>query len=216
MSKTIGFIGGTGPEGKGLALRFARAGLETVIGSRSAERGEEAAREVATLSGAKVRGTSNADAAQAASIVILTLPYAGLVETLPPLHTDLAGRIVVSTIAPLRFTRARVELIPTEAGSAAEEVQGLLPEAKVVGAFHNLSAKHLLSLAHSVQGDVIVCGDDAEAVAEVIELAGLIEGARGVNGGPLTNCRYVEALTALLVSINRIHRAETEVRIIGL
>ena len=214
--QTISLIGGTGPEGKGLAARFSKAGLEVVIGSRSAERGEEAAREVATLSGGKVRGATNADAASSADIAIITLPYAGQAETLGALTTELAGRIVVSTVSHLKFTKARVELLPTETGSAAEDAQQLLPGARVAGAFHNLAAKHLLDLAHPVDGDVVVCSDDPDALAQVVELAGLIEGARGVNGGPLANTRYVEALTALLININRIHRAETELRIVGL
>jgi NADPH-dependent F420 reductase len=213
---TVALIGGTGPEGKGLAARFSKAGLEVVIGSRSAERGEEAGREVAELSRGQVRGGTNAAAVSAADIVVVTLPYAGLSETLGGLTGELAGRIVVSAVVPLRFTKTRVELLRSEAGSAAEEAQGLLPGARVVGAFHNLSAKHLLDLEHPVEGDVVVCSDDPEATAKVIELAGLIEGARGVNGGPLANTRYVEAMTALLININRIHKAETELRIVGL
>jgi NADPH-dependent F420 reductase len=214
--QTVGLIGGTGPEGRGLAARFSKAGLDVVIGSRSAERGEEAAREVAALSGGKVRGATNAGAAASAGIAIITLPYAGQAETLSALTSELAGRIVVSTVSPLKFTRARVELLPTETGSAAEDAQRLLPEARVAGAFHNLSAKHLLDLAHPVDGDVVVCSDDAAALTEVIGLAGLIEGARGISGGPLANTRYVEAMTALLININRIHRVETELRIVGL
>jgi 8-hydroxy-5-deazaflavin:NADPH oxidoreductase len=216
VTGTIGLIGGTGPEGKGLAARFAAAGLDVVIGSRSAERGEEAAQEIATLAGRPVRGATNAGAAQAAAIVVVTIPYTGQQETLSALAGDIGNRIVVSTVVPLEFSRRRVAMLTIPAGSAAEEAQTLLPDARVTSAFHNLSAKHLLEIEHEIDGDVVVCSDDAEALAEVIELAGLIKGVRGINGGPLANSHYVEGLTALIVNINRIHKKETQVRIVGL
>ena len=216
MAKAIGLIGGTGPEGKGLAARFARAGLEVFIGSRAAERGAEAAQEVETLSGAKVRGGANAEAARRGAVVIVTLPYAGLYETMKPLASALVDRIVVSTVAPLQFGGGRVGLLATERGSAAEDLQLILPQALVAGAFQNLAAHKLSDLSQPVDADVIVCSDHPTALGEVMDLAGLIEGVRGVNGGPLANSRYVEGITALLVSINRIHRAETHIRIVGI
>jgi hypothetical protein len=216
LATSIGLIGGTGPEGRGLAARFARAGLAVTIGSRSAERGEEAAREVQGLvPGARLRGTTNAGAAEA-EIVVITVPYDAQKDTLPPLAGAVAGRIVVSTVVPLHFSRARIAMLEVEAGSAAEEARALLPGARLVAAFHNLSASHLLDMQHGLEGDVIVCSDDAEALQSVIGLAGAIEGIRGVNGGPLANSRYVEGLTALLLNINRIHKAETHIRIVGI
>ena len=216
MADAIGLIGGTGPEGKGLAARFALAGLDVVIGSRSAERGEEAAREITQLAGRPVRGATNAEAAAAAAIVVVTLPYAGQQETLTALAGDIGNSIVVSTVVPLEFSRRRVALLDIAAGSAAEEAQALLPAARVTAAFHNLSAKHLLDITHAIDGDVVVCGDDPEAVGAVVELASVIKDVRGINGGPLANSHYVEGLTALIVNINRIHKAETQVRITGL
>jgi NADPH-dependent F420 reductase len=215
MTDSIGLVGGTGAEGRGLAARFALAGLEATIGSRSAERGEEAARELSSLTGRPIRGGTNADAASA-DIVVITLPYAGLEETLAPLAPLIGNRVVISTVNALVFSRQRVSLLDVADGCAAQEIQRLLPSARVTGAFHILSARHLLELSHVVEGDVIVCGDDAEAVERTIALAELIEDVRGVNGGPLANCRYVEGLTALLVNINRINKAETNVRIVGL
>ena len=213
--RSVGLIGGTGPEGRGLAARFAVAGVDVIIGSRSAGRGEEAARAVSELAGRPVSGAANADAATA-EIVVVTIPYAAQAETLSPLASAIGDKVVVSTVVPLAFGRGPVGLIEVAAGSAAAEVQALLPRARVAGAFHNLSARHLLDVAHAVEGDVIVCCDDAAALAEVVGLAALIKDVRGVNGGPLANCRYVEALTALLVNINRVNKAETNVRIVGL
>jgi NADPH-dependent F420 reductase len=214
LAKTIGIIGGTGPEGKGLAARFAKAGLEVILGSRTAEKGIEAAKEVATASGGKVKGGPNADAA-AAEIVILTIPYEGLRETLQPLEAQIGERVVISTIVPMRFKEGRPSMMATQTGSAAEDVQILLPQAQVVGAFQTSAARKLADLGIQLEGDVIVCSDHPSAAREVIELAELI-GLRGVNAGPLSNSRYVEGITALLVSVNRIHRKETGIKVVGL
>jgi NADPH-dependent F420 reductase len=215
-AKTIGLIGGTGPEGRGLAARWARAGLDVVIGSRAAERGDAAGREVSELSGGRVTGGTNADAARAGEVVVVTLQYEGLRETLSALRDEIANKIVVSTVVPLRFSRARIAMVEIEAGSAAVEAQQTLPDARVVGALHNISSSHLLHLDEAVAGDVIVCGDDRDAILEVIALAELIKDLRGVEGGPLANSRYVEGLTALILNINRIHKTEAAVKLVGL
>ncbi len=217
MTKRIGLIGGTGPEGKGLAARFARAGLDVRIGSRLAERGQEVAAEVAALTGARVRGGTNTEAVRDSEIVILTVPYSGLRATLMELGDDIGGdRIVVSAVVPLEFSRMRIAAIHVQDGSAAQEAQMLLPQAHVVGAFQNLAAGHLLDLEHDVDGDVIVCSDHFDALRQTIELAEAIPGVRGINGGPLANSHYVEEATALLLNINRIHKAETHLKIAGL
>jgi NADPH-dependent F420 reductase len=215
LAKRIGLIGGTGPEGKGLGARFARAGLEVIIGSRSAERGQEAASEVAMLSGGKVRGAANEDAVRQADIVLVTVPYSGMADTLGALVDAVGDKVVVSAVVPLQFSKARVAALDVADGSAAQEAQRILPRARVVGAFQNLSAHHLLDLGHPIDGDVLVCGDDREALDEVMALANLIEGARGVNCGPLANARYIEDITALLLNINRIHKTETHIKIAG-
>jgi NADPH-dependent F420 reductase len=214
LAKTIGFIGGTGPEGKGLAARFARAGMEVIVGSRSAERGEEAASDIRERAGGSVRGATNADAA-AAELVIVTLPYAGQADTLAALKDIIGNRIVVSTVVPMVFSPGKVEMLTLEDGSAAQEMQRLLPDARVVGAFQNLAAKKLFELDHELDGDVIVCSDDREALREVIWLTEQVPGLRGVNGGPLASSRYVEGITTLLVHINRNYKTETHVKIVG-
>lgn len=216
MAKRIGLIGGTGPEGKGLAARFAKAGLDVVIGSRSAERGLEAAGEVGKLTNKKVRGGTNEEAARGQDIVLITVPYSAMRETLTSLAGEIGERIVVSAVVPLQFSRSRIAAIDVADGSAAEEAQLLLPRAHVVGAFQNLAAGHLLDLDHDVDGDVLVTSDHMDAMRQVMELAETIAGVRAVNAGPLANSSYVENLTALLLNINRIHKAETHLKIVGL
>ncbi|HEX5368803.1 MAG TPA: NADPH-dependent F420 reductase [Dehalococcoidia bacterium] len=215
MARTIGFIGGTGPEGKGLAARFARAGLEVLIGSRSAERGEETAAEVREHAGGNVRGVTNAGAAAAAEIVIVTLPYAGQSDTLTGLQAEIGNKILVSTVVPMVFGGGKVEMLTLEAGSAAQEAQRVLPEARVVGAYQNLAAKKLYNVEEDLHGDVIVCSDDKEALREIISLTEQVPGLRGVNGGPLSCSRYVEGITTLLVHINRNYKTESHVQILG-
>jgi hypothetical protein len=207
-------IGGTGPEGKGLAARFARAGIEVIIGSRSAERGEEAAADVRKVAGGSVRGATNADAAQA-DIVLVTLPYSGQAETLEGLRDQIGDRIVVSTVVPMQFAAGKVTMLDLEDGSAAQEAQRILPRARVVGAFQNLAARKLFDVDHALDGDVIVCSDDKDALREVIWLAEQIPGLRGVNGGPLACARYVEGITTLLVHVNRNYKTEAHVKIVG-
>jgi NADPH-dependent F420 reductase len=216
VAKSIALIGGTGPEGKGLAARFARAGLDVCIGSRAAERGREAADEVAKISAKKVRGATNQDALKGAEMVLLTVPYSGLRDTVRDLAAEIGERILISAVVPLEFSRTRIAGLHVPDGSAAQEAQLLAPRAKVVGAFQNLAAGHLLDLDHEVDGDVIICSDEIDALRETIELAELIPGVRGVNGGPLANSHYVEEITALLLNLNRLHKAETHVKIAGL
>jgi NADPH-dependent F420 reductase len=216
VSQRIALIGGTGPEGKGLAARFARAGLDVCIGSRAAERGQEAADEVARLAGRAVRGATNLDALADAGLILLTVPYSGLRDTVRDLAGAIGDRILISAVVPLEFSRARIAGIHVPDGSAAQEAQALAPSAKVVGAFQNLAAGHLLDLDHEVDGDVIVCSDHVEALRETRELAERIPGVRGINGGPLANSHYVEEITALLLNLNRLHKTETHVKIAGL
>ena len=215
MAETIAIIGGTGPEGKGLAARFAKAGLSVVIGSRSAERGEEAAKEIRDAAGGSVSGATNADAAMSADTILITVPFSGLEDTLPPLAGAIGTKIVVSTVVPLEFSGGRASIMQTDDGSAAEQIARLLPEARVVGAFQNLAAHKLFDVSHQMEGDVIVTADDNEAKREVMALAERIEGIRGVNGGRLSASRFVEGITALLVGINRAYKTEAAVKIVG-
>jgi NADPH-dependent F420 reductase len=216
VAQTIGFIGGTGPEGKGLAARFAAAGLEVIIGSRSAERGQEAADDVLSLSGGAIRGATNEDAARQSDMIVLTVPYSGLAATLESLVDAVGEKIVISAVVPLQFGKGRVTMLQLEDGSASQEAQRLLPNAKVVGAYHNLAAGHLIDIDHPMEGDVLICGDDADAVRQVIWLSEQIRDLRGVNCGPLSSSHYIEGVTALLININRNYKAESGVQIVGI
>jgi hypothetical protein len=145
----------------------------------------------------------------------VTLPYAGQAEMLAELREQIGSRIVVSTVVPMQFAGGKVTMLELEDGSAAQEMQRILPEARVVGAFQNLAARKLFDVDHELDGDVIVCSDDKEALSEVIRLAEQIPGLRGVNGGPLASAHYVEGITTLLVHINRNYKTESHVKIVG-
>ncbi len=213
----IGFIGGTGPEGKGLALRFAMAGESVMIGSRDAERARDAANEVAALKeGLQVSGGLNETVADKSEIIFIAVPYAGHRPTLESLKNSLDGKLVVDVVAPLRFSRGVASAIEVEEGSAAQQAQILLPNSKVVGAFHNLSAEDLMRPDAKIVSDVVVCADDGEAKSKVMELAESINAVRAVDGGGLQNSRYVEQLTALLININRIYKAHSTIKIEGI
>lgn len=217
----ISFIGGTGPEGRGLALRFAIAGEEVFLGSRDFQRGAAAASDVRALlpqghPTAGVLGGANEEAAQAGEIVFIAVPYSAQRDTLVALEPYLRGKVVVNVVAPLAFVNGSAQASFVKAGSAAEEARELLPESTVIGAFHNLSAVDLLIPLKPLDCDVVVCGDDPDAKARVMKLAETIEGVRAVNGGALVNSRYVEHLTSLLININRIYKAHSSIRITGI
>ena len=213
----IGFIGGTGPEGRGLAYRFALAGHEVVIGSRTPERGREAAKEVADRAGsASVTGGENAVAARQAELMVLTVPFAAQADTLPPLREVCQGKIVVSTAVPMQFEGGSPSMPVVPEGSAAEQAQAPLPGALVVGAFQNLGAAKLWKGDEPLDQDVVVCGDDEEAKRQVSAVAEQIRGVRAVDGGPLSSARYVEGITVLLVGINKRYKALAGIRIAGL
>ena len=220
MSRTIALIGGTGPEGRGLALRFALAGRDVVIGSRNAERGESIAAELReSLAGrdglGALSGAANADAVAEAEIVVVTVPYEGHAATLSDLAGALAGKIVVDAVVPVRFERGP-RPVEVAAGSATEEAAALLPDSRVTGAFHNLSAEVLLDPDEPVHADVLVTGGDEETKRTVCALAEETEGVRAVDAGPLRYSRFVEGLTILLIGINIRHRARTHVQVSGL
>jgi NADPH-dependent F420 reductase len=211
----IAFIGGTGEEGMGLAYRFARAGHPCMIGSRSVERAQAAAAELIRQHGAlPLRGCENAHAAAQCDLVVVTTPYAGQAQTLPALADAVAGKIVVSAVVPMAFEGGRASLVAVPEGSAAQQAQALLPQSTVAGAFQNLSAKKLLK-GGPLEADVVVCADDADARKQIMALAEEIEGVRGINGGALANAQMVEAITVLLVSINRNYKTQAGIRIVG-
>ena len=213
----IGFIGGTGPEGKGLALRFAMAGEAVSIGSRDAQRAQDAADEVGELhDGLSVSGGLNEQVADESDIVFIAVPYSGHRPTLESLRDRLDGKLVVDVVAPLRFSRGVASAVEVEEGSAAQQAQILLPNSTVVGAFHNLSAEDLMQPNVDIVSDVIVCADDREAKSRIMHLAETISAVRAVDGGGLQNSRYVEELTALLINITRIYKAHSTIKIVGI
>lgn len=212
--KTVAVLGGTGPQGRGLARRFAAAGVPVVIGSRSAERAEEAASVLAEAVGGTVAGADNAGAAAAGDIVVVAVPWDGHGELLATLTSELDGKVVVDCVNPLGFDKQGAYALAVEEGSAAQQAQAILTGSTVVGAFHNVSAVTLEDPeVDSVETDVLVLGDVREATDLVQDLAGTIPGVRGVYGGRLRNAHQVEALTANLISVNRRYKAHAGIRI---
>jgi hypothetical protein len=214
----LAFVGGTGPEGLGLAMRLAAAGHTVAVGSRSAERGEEAALKVrAAVPGANATGAANADAVAGADVVFLTFPYSGQESTLAALKDVLTGKIVCNVVAPLEFQQGvGAVALDVAGGSAAQEAAAQLPGSQVVSAFQNLAAEKLMHLEKPVEADVLVCGRDRDAKQVVIDLANQIDGVRGLDGGGLSQSRYVEMLTSLLININRRYKTESSIRIMGI
>jgi len=213
----LSILGGTGPEGKGLALRLALAGESVTIGSRNNERGAAAAAELAEGSpGVSIAGADNAGAAAAGDVVFLAFPYEGQRPVLEELKDSLDGKIVVSVIAPMVFERGKgARAVEVEAGSAAQEAQDMLPGSQVVAAFQNVSAEELQDPQADMEGDVVVCSDHADAKRLVMELANKIPSLRGIDGGALANAKYVEQITPMLVNINRIYRTHSGIKITG-
>ncbi len=213
---SIAIIGGSGPEGRGLGLRFAMAGHPVVLGSRSEERAAKAAKELLELiPDTPITGAVNDIAARDADWALLSVPYEGLADTVQSLASSLEGKVVISVVAPLRFSKGLARAVEVAEGSAAQKVAALLPKSVVVAAFHHISAQDLLVPNRDLEGDVIVCADNAEAKEEVMALAKQMVGLRAIDGGPLENARYVEEMTALLLHINRIYNTRSTVRVVG-
>jgi NADPH-dependent F420 reductase len=217
QKRTIAILGGTGQEGGGLALRWAKAGHQVVLGSRSADKAIATAEEMnRTLGRNDVRGAANKDAAAAAEIVVLTVPFAAQRSTVEEVRDALAGKILVDATVPLVPPKvARVQL--PQQGSAVAAIQTALGEGvRVVSAFQNVSAHHLKDLDHAVDCDVLVCGDDVAAREAVIGLAA-DAGLRGIHAGPIVNSAAAEALTSVLISINMRYKSSgAGIRITGL
>jgi hypothetical protein len=217
MSQMIAVIGGTGKEGNALALRFAKAGLNVIIGSRDAMKGENAAREMnARLGLANVSGTSNREAAAQADIVLLSVPYDGMKPILEDLRDVVQNKIVIniaSSLDPERKSRAK----PPAAGSVTAEVQQFFGETvKVVCAFQNISPEKLESVEDKIDSDVIVCGGDKAARETVIELIRKI-GIDAFDGGVLANAVAVEAMTAVLIAVNIKYKVRgAGIRLVGI
>ena len=204
--------------GLGLALRFAAVGVPVVIGSRVVERAAAAVRTIrATVPGASASGYENGEAVARAERVVLAVPFAGLAGFLGRARDALAGKLVIDVVVPLSVRDGFVALAAADgAASAGELIQQALPAARVVSAFKNLPAQRLGDLAAPLQGDVVLCGNDDAARAEVAALVGLPPGLRAVDAGGIANARYLEATTALLLNLNRRYGARASIAILGL
>ncbi len=206
----VGVLGGTGEQGRGLARRWALAGQQVVVGSRSPDRAEAAAAEL----GHGVRGMGNAACAQASDVVVVAVPWDGHRELLVSLAGELGGKVVVDCANPLGFDKQGAYALPVDEGSAAQQAAAVLPGSRVVGAFHHISAVLLLDdTVDRIDTDVLVVGDDREATDLVQALAQRIPGMRGIFAGRLRNARQVEAMTANLISINRRYKAHAGLRV---
>lgn len=214
--RVIAVVGGTGPQGRGLAYRFALAGHRVIIGSRDAERASGTADEInAKLRTPSVVGATNRDALSASDLVLLAVPWSGHTDLVTRLADGLAGKIVISCVNPLGFDSAGPFGL-TLAESAAEETQRLIPEARVVGAFHHVAAMSLWTSPEPLRHeDVLVCGNDGEAKAVVMELAASVTGKVGVDAGNLRMARKLEPLTAVLISMNNIYKTRSGIAITG-
>ena len=213
----IGVIGGTGPQGKGLAYRFARHGHTVIIGSRAADRADTTAEQIRnrTVDGS-VTGSLNTDATSA-DLVLVAVPYDGHAELITSLRDQLAGKILISCVNPLGFDKAGPYALHVPDGSAAEEAARLAPHARVVGAFHHVSATNLWNDAnHLAHEDILICGDDPDAKTIVTQLAHAITGHDGIDAGPLRTARTLEPLTAALININKRHKVRSGIAIVGM
>ncbi len=214
---TVAVLGGTGDLGTGLARRWAKAGYTLLIGSRTADKAEAAAAELATLAtGTKPRGMANLDAAKAGDVIVLTVPFANAPELLNEIKAVVQGKLVIDTTVPLMPPRvARVQLPPE--GSAAVAAQNRLGEGvRVVSAFHNVAAHKLAEVDRPLDCDVLVFGEKADDRAVAIALAEAL-GVRGLHAGPLANSAAAEALTSIIIGINRTYKADgASIRMTGI
>ena len=209
-SLVVSVLGGTGEQGRGLARRFALAGCSVVLGSRDPDRAQAAA---AALPGT-VRGTDNAAAARAGDVVVVAVPWDGHRSLLQELAGELAGKLVVDCVNPLGFDKQGAYALPVEEGSAAQQAAALLPDSRVVGAFHHVSAVLLLDeQVDTIDTDVLVLGEERADTDLVQSLVSLIPGMRGVFAGRLRNAHQVEALTANLISVNHRYKAHAGIRV---
>jgi len=212
----VAVIGGTGREGFGLAARWARAGHDVVLGSRSTEKAAAAAARAAALApGVTLRGAANRDAAAEAEVITLTIPFSGHEPILAEIRDAVSGKPVIDTTVPLRqYAPPELERIP--AGSAAQQVQAALPRARVVAALHSVSAVKLARFDEALDGDVLYCGDDLEAketCARLIESLGM----RPLDAGGLSGAAALESLAAVIIGMNqRYKRKAIGIRFTGI
>jgi NADPH-dependent F420 reductase len=216
-SLKIAILGGTGEQGPGLALRLALAGEDVIIGSRSKEKADKVAEELNTeLGGKRIQGADNVQAAAAAEIVMMTVPYSAHISTLESVKPQLQGKIFIDVSVPLDPENPRRMKMPP-AGSATEEAQQFLgPETKVVAAFQNAAAHLLRDSKHHIDCDILVCGNDVEAKKTVIGLISKMD-MKGYDVGTADSARVVEGLTSILIRLNIRHKVKgAGIRLTGL
>ena len=211
----IGIIGGTGKEGRGIGVRWAKAGHEVRLGSRDAARGQASADELAAKYGVELTGGSNSEAISSAQVVLLSVPYGAHRDTLTALAGELAGKVLIDITVPLKPPKVREVHLP-EGTSAALEAQALLPDTIVVASLHHVSSAHLADLDHRIDCDVLVCSNDADARTTTVKLLDDL-GVRGIDAGSLKNAVALEALTPVLLHINKHYKGPgAGIRITGL
>ncbi len=213
----IAFIGGTGPEGLGLAMRFARSGNMVFIGSRTEERAEEAVAKVKEkVPEGDVFGGLNQEGAEKADIVFITVPSDAHESTLTELADAIGDKVLVDVVVPMVWDKDGPVAVDWEDGSAAQQARRLVPEAKVISGFHHLDGGQLQRVDKPVQGDVVICGDHKGAKKQVMDLVEQIEWVRALDAGPLANSRYLENWTVVLMHLNKIYKAHTGIRVTGI
>jgi NADPH-dependent F420 reductase len=211
----IAILGGTGREGRGLALRWAKAGHDVVVGSREAARAAQAAEELSKLGCGAIEGGDYARALERAEVVVVSVPYAAHADLLTTLRPSLVDRIVVDITVPLRPPKVQVVNLPPGQAAALEARAILGPECRLVSGLHHVSSVHLAEPAHPIDCDVLVCSDHDDARAQVIRLVGDL-GLRGLDAGPLANAVALESLTPVLLHLNKRYKTQgTGIRFTG-
>ncbi|MEV1289300.1 NADPH-dependent F420 reductase [Micromonospora sp. NPDC049679] len=218
---TVGIIGGTGDQGRGLAYRLARAGQPVLIGSRRAERAIASAEEIAALPGmpadVSISGGDNVDVATRSDVVIVAVPWDGHADTIAGLREPLAGKVVIDCVNPLGFDKQGPYALAVEEGSAVQQAAALLPESRVAAAFNHVSAPLLADPeVERIDLDVLICTEEREVIGIVAALAARIPGMRGIYAGRLRNAHQVEAFTANLIAINKRYKAHAGIRVTDL
>lgn len=202
----IAVLGGTGNLGVGISLRFAILGYEIIVGSRNEEKAKKRAEEYIRVllehgySG-KITGDINANAAKQCDLAVITVPYEQAFELAKSLKNELAGKIVVSPVVPMKKEGKLFRYVELPEGSAGEKIAGILKESKVISAYHNIPADRFADLSSTFEWDVLVCGDDVEAKRTILDITNEIHGLRALDCGDLKNSKLVESLTVLILNV---------------
>tara|TARA_B100000745_G_C20064485_1_gene363301 strand:+ start:256 stop:909 length:654 start_codon:yes stop_codon:yes gene_type:complete len=217
LNDSIGIIGGTGPEGRGLALRLGLAGLRIYIGSRNKNKAQRTSDSLLECHPRiDVIGLSNEEVAVSADLIFIAVPYIAQIPTLKTLERFISGKTVVVIAAPIHFHEGVARATLVDEGSAAMQVQKLLPDSSVVSAFQTISHSDLLDINRPINADVVVCSDRDDTRRLVMDIAEKIDGIRAVNGGGLENSVFLENFVALLINLNKLHKTNTSIKFVGI